>query len=305
MKYKYDSRKNCASQMKREQFFSEAHFAMPFPTVPCNLSPVTWIYTFSAKEKDSETGLSYFGSRYYSSDLSIWLSVDPMSDKYPSLSPYVYCANNPIKLVDPNGEEIGDYYNLFGEYLGTDGEKDNNVYLIEDGASEIYIRDNHKDKNIKYTSSKDKNIAIAYETTYEDIEQALAVYKKEGKKEEGGAFDNEGKWHDGKGFDDHVELPISVGRTSIHRHPWDRGNDYSKNYATPEKASEGDLKSFTGFQQNIIVGKKMGNYDPFQGSTNRQPIMSFYGNDGVKDTPQCSITIKAAESIINHWKRIP
>ena len=63
-------------------------------------------HTFSAKEKDTETGLSYFGSRYYSSDLSIWLSVDPMSDKYPSLSPYVYCANNPIKLVDPNGEEF-------------------------------------------------------------------------------------------------------------------------------------------------------------------------------------------------------
>ena len=35
-------------------------------------------YTFSAKEKDTETGLSYFGARYYSSDLSIWLSVDPM-----------------------------------------------------------------------------------------------------------------------------------------------------------------------------------------------------------------------------------
>ena len=70
------------------------------------------IYTFSAKEKDVETGLSYFGSRYYSSDLSIWLSVDPMSDKYPSLSPYVYCANNPVKLVDPNGEEI----------VGTDGK---------------------------------------------------------------------------------------------------------------------------------------------------------------------------------------
>ena len=62
-------------------------------------------FTFSAKEKDAETGYSYFGSRYYNSDLSIWLSVDPMSDKYPSLSPYVYCANNPIKLVDPNGED--------------------------------------------------------------------------------------------------------------------------------------------------------------------------------------------------------
>ena len=63
-------------------------------------------HTFSAKEKDTETGLSYFGARYYSSDLSIWLSVDPMSDKYPSLSPYTYCANNPIKLVDPNGEKV-------------------------------------------------------------------------------------------------------------------------------------------------------------------------------------------------------
>ena len=61
-------------------------------------------YTFSAKERDPETGLSYFGSRYYSSDLDFWLSVDPMSDKYPSMSPYVYCANNPVKLVDPNGE---------------------------------------------------------------------------------------------------------------------------------------------------------------------------------------------------------
>ena len=73
-----------------------------------NLCFLWALHTFSAKEKDTETGLSYFGSRYYSSDLSIWLSVDPMSDKYPSLSPYTYCANNPIKLVDPDGMKIGD-----------------------------------------------------------------------------------------------------------------------------------------------------------------------------------------------------
>ena len=87
-------------------------------------------FTFSAKEKDAETGFSYFGSRYYNSDLSIWLSVDPMSDKYPSLSPYVYCANNPIKLVDPNGEEIGDYFNQDGKYLGTDCVDDGKIYII-------------------------------------------------------------------------------------------------------------------------------------------------------------------------------
>ena len=72
-------------------------------------------FTFSAKEKDSETGYSYFGSRYYNSDLSIWLSVDPMASKYPSLSPYVYCANNPIKLVDPNGEDIIEVDNETGK----------------------------------------------------------------------------------------------------------------------------------------------------------------------------------------------
>ena len=79
-------------------------------------------YTFSAKERDTETGLSYFGARYYSSDLSIWLSVDPKSDKYPSLSPYVYCADNPVKLVDPNGEEIYEF-DESGKFLRVSGEK--------------------------------------------------------------------------------------------------------------------------------------------------------------------------------------
>ncbi len=63
-------------------------------------------YTFSGKEKDVETGYGYFGARYYDSGLSIWLSVDPMSDKYPSMSPYNYCANNPVILVDPDGREF-------------------------------------------------------------------------------------------------------------------------------------------------------------------------------------------------------
>ena len=63
--------------------------------------------TFTGKERDSETGFSYFGARYYDSDLMTgWLSVDLLADKYPNISPYAYCAWNPIKLVDPNGEEL-------------------------------------------------------------------------------------------------------------------------------------------------------------------------------------------------------
>jgi len=42
---------------------------------------------------------------FYHPDLSIWLSVDPLSDKYPNLTSYAYCANNPVRFVDPDGRE--------------------------------------------------------------------------------------------------------------------------------------------------------------------------------------------------------
>jgi RHS repeat-associated protein len=60
-------------------------------------------FKFTGKERDSETGFDYFGARYYASGLSIWLSVDPMSDKHPDYSPYAYVYNNPFNLVDPWG----------------------------------------------------------------------------------------------------------------------------------------------------------------------------------------------------------
>ena len=60
-------------------------------------------FRFTGKERDTETGYDYFGARYYSSTLPAWLSVDPLSDKYPNVSPYAYCNWNPIKFVDPDG----------------------------------------------------------------------------------------------------------------------------------------------------------------------------------------------------------
>ena len=64
-------------------------------------------FTFTGKERDEETGYGYFGARYMDHELmTMWLSVDPMADKYPSMSPYAYCAWNPVKLVDPDGKKI-------------------------------------------------------------------------------------------------------------------------------------------------------------------------------------------------------
>lgn len=66
------------------------------------------IYPFvsTGKERDEETGYGYFGARYMDHELmTMWLSVDPLADKYPSMSPYNYCAGNPVKLVDPDGND--------------------------------------------------------------------------------------------------------------------------------------------------------------------------------------------------------
>ncbi len=81
-------------------------------------------YSFNSKEKDYESGFHYYEARYYNSELSMWLSTDPMSNKYPSLSPYNYCADNPVKFIDPNGEEI-DLSNL------SEREKDKYLRSIE------------------------------------------------------------------------------------------------------------------------------------------------------------------------------
>ncbi|MBQ6683221.1 MAG: RHS repeat-associated core domain-containing protein, partial [Bacteroidales bacterium] len=61
-------------------------------------------FTFTGKERDEETGYGYFGARYMDYELmTMWLSVDPLADKYPGTSPYAYCAWSPIIAKDPNG----------------------------------------------------------------------------------------------------------------------------------------------------------------------------------------------------------
>ena len=124
-------------------------------------------FTFSAKEKDSETGFSYFGSRYYNSDLSIWLSVDPMSDKYPSMSPYVYCANNPIRLVDPNGEAI---------WIPGIDEKGNVTYTAEKGDSyRTFVNQFYCFKKGEDNRLHDKSLEIFNNAGYTGGKQAVVM----------------------------------------------------------------------------------------------------------------------------------
>lgn len=85
-------------------------------------------YRYGGKERldVSRLDLYDFGARQYAPALPRWLTMDPLAEKYYGVSPYVYCASNPIKLFDPDGREIRvakeyqDYFitdlnNVFGE----------------------------------------------------------------------------------------------------------------------------------------------------------------------------------------------
>jgi len=66
-------------------------------------------YGFNRKEKDNSTGEGNldFGARIYDGRIGRWLSIDPLQHKYPSLSPYIFAGNKPVKFLDVDGKDFG------------------------------------------------------------------------------------------------------------------------------------------------------------------------------------------------------
>ena len=60
-------------------------------------------YQYVGKERDEESGLYYYGARYYAPWIARFISCDPLSAQYAQLSPYNYSDNNPINDYDIDG----------------------------------------------------------------------------------------------------------------------------------------------------------------------------------------------------------
>ncbi len=73
-------------------------------------------YKYVHKERDEETGLYFYGARYYAGWLCRFVSVDAMKDDYPELTTFQYASNNPITNIDLDGLEGIDGLDYFSIY---------------------------------------------------------------------------------------------------------------------------------------------------------------------------------------------
>ena len=99
-------------------------------------------YSFNAKELDEETGMYYYEARYYKPP--VFTSRDPMFEKYFWMTPYAYCANNPVKYVDPSGKD--GVIVIKGNQITISA----NVYLYGSGATKEVASQIQSDVNNKW-----------------------------------------------------------------------------------------------------------------------------------------------------------
>ena len=81
-------------------------------------SSSSYKYGFNGKENDAETGTQDYGMRIYNPGLGRFLSVDPLTKKYPWYSPYQFAGDRPIVCIDRDGLEDIHYSQYFKTRIG-------------------------------------------------------------------------------------------------------------------------------------------------------------------------------------------
>ena len=98
----------------------EVNHYYPFGGTFASVSSSVQPFKYNGKELDTKKGLDWYdyGTRRYDVELGRFTTVDPLTEKYYSESPYSYCGNNPIMFIDPDGQ-MKVIYNPDGTYKET------------------------------------------------------------------------------------------------------------------------------------------------------------------------------------------
>ena len=132
-------------------------------------------YKYGAKELDRTNGLDLYDSeaRWYDSLLGRTTTMDPLAEKYYSLSPYLWCAGNPVKFIDPDGKkvrpksskELGIIHNTLPKDARSYVRIDNNGF-IDNELLNLYKGDSSNFKSLKILSNSDINVEILLDDRY-------------------------------------------------------------------------------------------------------------------------------------------
>ena len=213
--------------------------------------------SFNGKEKDEETGYGYFGARYMDHELmTMWLSVDPMADKYPSISPYAYCAWNPVKLVDPDGRDVwpasDEAYEMILRSLPASARS--YVQRNADGYIDMEIINSYECESSNFNDLKtlvnlgcviEVHVSQEYEyldkennlQTNRDFSLGISIYPEES------------QWFDTKGATPNYLSTGEVGNTGVVQYPessatWPSTNDHVKVHVNSLLSPQGRTEAF-------------------------------------------------------------
>ena len=121
---------------------------------------------FNGKELDEETGLYYFGARYFDPKYVLWYGTDPLQEKYPWVSSYCYTMGNPVKLIDSDGRLV-----LFAKGSSNGFKllfKKTVKYMNQHGVGN-YLYELNKSPNVYYIAES-KNVHNSFDYNTKTIE---------------------------------------------------------------------------------------------------------------------------------------
>ena len=143
-------------------------------------------YKYNGKELDTKGGLKLYdyGARHYDPVLGRFMTVDPMAEKYYSVSPYAYCGNNPIMLVDVNGKEWGIVLNANGTKtvtLAVNFNVDSSLNLTSSQINAYKTAISAQLNNTFQEASEGMvSTAVTFYSGNENISQSLSLGKMDG-----------------------------------------------------------------------------------------------------------------------------